>query len=119
MAVAAWLVEKEEKAITMGLHLLPLWYRSPSGELPSHHLAEHEGCANEMDTLHLRKIDLADEIFVINWQQYIGSSTRNEILYAIGLGKKVRYLDNDPLGLQVGEMVMAAMARESAEEDKA
>ena len=44
-------------------------------------------------TKHLRKIDLADEIFVINVGGYIGESTRREIAYAEKTGKKVRYLE--------------------------
>lgn len=49
---------------------------------------------NEMlDEMHLRKIDLADEIFVINVGSYIGESTRREIAYAIKTGKKVNYLE--------------------------
>ena len=46
-----------------------------------------------LDDMHLRKIDLADEIFVINKDGYIGSSTRNEIDYAQKTGKTVRYLE--------------------------
>ena len=46
-----------------------------------------------LDDMHLRKIDLADEIFVINCDGYIGSSTRNEIDYAQKTGKTVRYLE--------------------------
>jgi hypothetical protein len=45
-----------------------------------------------LDELHLRKIDLSDEIFVLNRGQYIGESTRREIAYAESLGKEVRYL---------------------------
>jgi hypothetical protein len=45
-----------------------------------------------LDDMHKRKIDLADEIFVINVGGYIGSSTRSEIEYAIKAGKPVRYL---------------------------
>jgi len=45
-----------------------------------------------LDDMHKRKIDLADEIFVINVEGYIGSSTRSEIEYAIKTGKMVRYL---------------------------
>lgn len=109
MAVAGWLLEREDKVITMGLHLLPDWYRSPSGALPADHLAEHEGCAAEMDSLHLRKIDLCDEIFVINYGDYIGESTRNEILYAISNGKQCRYYTNDPIGKQI-DALLSAMA---------
>jgi len=43
--------------------------------------------------MHKRKIDMADEIFVINVDGYIGDSTKSEIEYAIKTGKKVNYLE--------------------------
>ena len=46
-----------------------------------------------LDDMHKRKIDMADEIYVINVGGYIGSSTRNEIEYAKRTGKAVRYLE--------------------------
>ena len=46
-----------------------------------------------LDDMHKRKIDMADEIFVINVGGYIGSSTRSEIEYAYATGKPVRYLE--------------------------
>jgi hypothetical protein len=48
-----------------------------------------------LDDMHKRKIDLADEIFVINVGGYIGSSTRSEIDYAILTNKPVKYLEGD------------------------
>jgi hypothetical protein len=45
-----------------------------------------------LDDMHKRKIDMADEIFVINVGGYIGESTRSEIEYAIKTGKVVNYL---------------------------
>jgi hypothetical protein len=45
-----------------------------------------------LDDMHKRKIDLADEIFVINVGGYIGSSTRSEIDYAIETNKPVKYM---------------------------
>jgi hypothetical protein len=48
-----------------------------------------------LDDMHFRKIDLADEIFVVNPGGYIGYSTRNEIEYARKTGKEVRYLENE------------------------
>ena len=51
-----------------------------------------EGTKEMLDDMHKRKIDMADEIFVINVSDYIGSSTRSEIEYAIAHGKPVRYL---------------------------
>ena len=46
-----------------------------------------------LDDMHKRKIDMADEIYVINVGGYIGDSTRSEIDYAFSKGKKVRYLE--------------------------
>ena len=44
--------------------------------------------------MHKRKIDMADEIFVINVNGYIGESTKSEIEYAKKAGKAVNYLEN-------------------------
>ena len=46
-----------------------------------------------LDDMHKRKIDMADEIFVVNVGGYIGESTRGEIQNAIENGKCVRYLE--------------------------
>ena len=46
-----------------------------------------------LDDMHKCKIDMADEIFVINVGGYIGDSTRSEIAYAQAQGKPVRYLE--------------------------
>jgi len=47
-----------------------------------------------LDDMHKRKIDLADEIFVINVGGYIGSSTKQEIEYAKQNNKTVTYLED-------------------------
>jgi len=47
-----------------------------------------------LDELHFRKIDLCDEIFIVNVDGYIGESTRNEINYAESLSKPIKYLIN-------------------------
>ncbi len=57
------------------------------------HIGDQEGVKDIVDEVHLRKIDLADEIFVINVNGYIGESTRNEINYAKKLGKPIKYLE--------------------------
>lgn len=46
-----------------------------------------------LDDMHKRKIDMADEIYVINVGGYIGDSTRSEIEYAKENGKRIRYLE--------------------------
>ena len=47
-----------------------------------------------LDDMHKIKIDMADEIFVVNVGGYIGDSTRSEIKYAQENGKLVRYLES-------------------------
>lgn len=46
-----------------------------------------------LDDMHKRKIDMADEIFVINVDGYIGNSTKSEIEYAKTHNKGIRYLE--------------------------
>lgn len=46
-----------------------------------------------LDALHFKKIDLADEVFVVNPINYIGESTDREIKYALKRGKAIRFLD--------------------------
>ena len=52
-----------------------------------------EGTKEMLDDMHKRKIDMADEIFVINVGGYIGSSTRSELEYAHMTGQLVRYAE--------------------------
>jgi hypothetical protein len=44
-----------------------------------------------LDALHLRKIDLADRILVVNPGGYMGESTRREIAYAQAAGKAITF----------------------------
>lgn len=46
-----------------------------------------------LDALHLRKIDLADRVLVVNPGGYVGESTRREIAYAEAAGKPVTFTD--------------------------
>lgn len=50
------------------------------------------GNKERVDELHLRKIDMSDEILVLNVDNYTGKSTRREIAYAQEHGKRVRWL---------------------------
>ena len=70
------------------------WVETPDGG----HVAEAlgPGVAEALDELHLRKIDLADMVFVLNVGGYIGESTRREIEYAEQTGKPVMYLEQGP-----------------------
>ena len=46
-----------------------------------------------LDALHLRKIDLADRVLVVNPGGYIGESTSREIAYARAAGKPISFTD--------------------------
>lgn len=49
-----------------------------------------------LDQLHLRKVAMADEVLILNCDQYIGPSTAGELAYARSLGKTIRFLE-EPL----------------------
>jgi len=114
MAVCAWLIERDERAITMGLHLIPAWYFDDDNFI-SDHLAESEGVADDMDKLHLRKIDLSHEIFVVNRDHYIGSSTEREIKYAQQKGLPIRWYTHDEVGYAVERILQKAIECEPKE----
>ena len=46
-----------------------------------------------LDEMHKQKIDMSDEIYVINLNGYIGESTKSEIEYANSKGKNISYLE--------------------------
>ncbi len=56
-----------------------------------------------LDTLHLRKIDLAARVLVVNPGKYIGDSTAREIAYSHGIGKPVDYT-HPPMGCEHEDM---------------
>lgn len=54
---------------------------------------ELERVKTALDALHFRKIELADEVLILNVGGYIGKSTTNELRHARELGKRVRWLE--------------------------
>ena len=47
-----------------------------------------------MALFNLRKIDLADEVLILNVNGYIGESTQRELTYALVEKKKIRFLES-------------------------
>jgi hypothetical protein len=93
-AIKRWELEKTGKHICLMINYLPPWYAEQEfGEGKNDHFGEASGLKEDLDQLHFRKIDISDEVFVINKDGYIGESTRNEIEYAKKLGKKINYLE--------------------------
>jgi len=84
----------EERAMSLTLEgvivLMPhVWVRyDPAFEDVS------EEAKFDLDKLHLAKIDLSDEVFVINPGGYIGTSTNREIAYAEATGVPVVFLES-------------------------
>lgn len=100
MSVCSWLLEKYENVAVFSLHMLPEWYCKCKD-----HLAEKEGVFKQFDDLHIEKIKRSDEIFVVNWDYYIGDSTTNEVRTAEKLGKKIRWFTDDYIGKEVTELI--------------
>lgn len=79
-------IEAQKKLTLQGYIVISVGLFGHSGD-------DLQGSKVMLDDMHKRKIDLADEIFVINKNGYIGSSTKSEIEYAAAHGKKIRYLE--------------------------
>ncbi len=100
-AAAHWELERQDYLV-FSCVLLPHWYVNRHGytgtpeSRTGGHFAEVTGCKEQADELHLRKIDMSDEVLVLNIDGYIGESTRREIEYAKATGKPVRYITDEP-----------------------
>jgi hypothetical protein len=89
-AVHTWELERRGN-IVLGCTLLPSWYCHVTD-----HFGEATGTKEQCDALHLKKIEMADEVFVLNYEGYIGESTRNEIEFATKLGKRISFVEPQP-----------------------
>ena len=87
MLVKQWELTKQGHIIVSWC-ALPEWYFHGEDKT---HIGDQEGVKQIVDEVHKRKIDLADEVFVLNIGGYIGESTRSEIAYAMKIGKPVFY----------------------------
>mgnify|MGYP001126518974 CR=1 FL=1 len=80
------LFESERRRLT-ALGMIVLAPEAVSGELPP---ARREA----LGELHLRRIDLSDEVRVVSEGGYLGSATQREIAYARERGKDVSSVDS-------------------------
>jgi hypothetical protein len=88
MMIKNWELTKMGNVV-MGWNVMPNGYFNNMDG----HGAEEEGIKEIVDEVHKRKIDLCDEIFVLNVGGYIGESTSSEINYAQSNGKKIVFMD--------------------------
>lgn len=65
------------------------------GDEEGGHVGEALGVKDMLDELHFRKIDIADDVLVLNVEGYVGQSTQREIAYAMATNKPVRFLDEE------------------------
>jgi hypothetical protein len=56
---------------------------------------EYDRIKTTLDELHMRKIELADEVLILDQGRYIGESTARELAYARQLGKRVRFWEDE------------------------
>ncbi len=74
--------------ISLGMFSLP--------ELPDDDwTADSSDLKGRLGRLHLQKIRMADEVYIVDPDGYVGESTRREIAFAESLGKPVRYLSRE------------------------
>jgi len=85
------------KETMLGYIVLSVGFFGHSGTEMKNIHGENIGITSEekkfLDELHKRKIDLADEILVLNVGGYVGESTASEIQYAKDHNKFIRYLE--------------------------
>jgi len=81
---------------------LPDCYFADAGEDPNQritggrwHIGDHENVKEIMDEVHKRKIDISDEVFVLNIDGYIGESTTSEVKYALNKGVPIYWQEPD------------------------
>ncbi len=55
--------------------------------------SEKNRVVTTLDELHRHKIDLADEVLIVNVGGYIGPITARELAYAKDQGKRIRFLE--------------------------
>jgi hypothetical protein len=76
--------------ISLGMFSLP--------DLPGYDwTADSSDLKGRLGGVHLQKIRMADEVYIVDPGGYVGESTRREIAYAESLGKPVRYLSRERL----------------------
>jgi len=86
MLIKQWELTKAGKIVLS-------WCALPESYFKGSHIGDIESVKDVVDEVHKRKIDLSDEVLVINVGGYIGDSTRSEIEYANKIGVPVIYLE--------------------------
>ena len=91
-------MEVQKKLTLEGNIVISVGLFGHSGDVDEETLTENKEMLADM---YKRKIDMADEIYVIDEDGYIGEDTKSEIEYARQNEKKVRYLVHPLIGKTV------------------
>lgn len=78
---------QEELTLDRNIVFIPNFFNNLKGEINAE-------TKKMLDEMHRQKIDMSNEIYVINCGGYIGESTKSEIEYAKANGKKISYLED-------------------------
>ena len=95
MLVTQWTLTKQGNVVLTWCALPNSYFQEHAFDINKSHIGDQEGVKELVDEVHKRKIDLSDEIFVINIGGYVGDSTRSEILYAVSEHKSVKFLERE------------------------
>jgi hypothetical protein len=92
MLVKQWELTKAGHVVLTWCVLPQSYIEKEIGNKDIAHIGDQEGVKEAIDAVHKKKIDLSDEVLVINIGDYVGESTKSEILHALKGGKTVKYL---------------------------
>lgn len=87
MLVKQWELTKQWYIVLSWCALPSSYFSGPDKA----HIGDQEGVKEIVDEVHKRKIDISDEIFIMNVDGYIGEHTRSEINYAMDQYKPIKW----------------------------
>lgn len=91
MLIKQWELTKQGHVVLTWC-VLPNSYFENKNMKDHSHIGDQEDIKELIDEVHKRKIDLSDEVLVINVDDYIGDSTRSEVAYAIAHNKSIKWM---------------------------
>ena len=92
--IKAFVKANKDETMQGNIVLLPGVYSYVSEEFHGEKISCTESEMNMLKQLHKKKIDLCDELLVLNVDGYIGEDTQKEIEYTLDNKKMVRYLED-------------------------
>jgi len=91
MLVLQWELTKQGNIVLSWCVLPDSYFKGED----KNHIGDQEGVKEIVDEVHKRKIDLADEVWILNIDGYIGESTRSELDYAQKKNKSIVFLEKN------------------------